>query len=194
MSMKEYKQQVKDIQKSSLYLIQVSDKIQALLSQFDVPPISFEHRVIHAKKNLKLIYLTSTQRIIIDEITKELAALVPFHDFVIRGFLWRAIRSWQHKNTQPIITVAQMDRRDQFRIGIEILDHLKFYLSRAMYIPDKVLKRRYINEVIRNISEFYEELLAAQAFLDDPDNEEIILDHEIETWLESNSALFPLER
>ena len=192
--MKEYKQQVKDIQKSSLHLIQASDKIQALLSQFSVPPISFEEQVRQAENDLNLIFLTSTQRMIIDELTKELAALVPFHDFVIRGFLWRAIRSWQHKNAQPIILVALMGKRDQFRIGIEILNQLKSYLNRAMYIPNKKLKRRFLNEIMRKICEFYEELLAAQAFLEDPNNEDILLDYEIETWLEDTKALFPLEK
>jgi hypothetical protein len=191
--MKEYKQQVKDIQKSSLHLIQASDKIQALLSQFDLPPISFEERVKQANEDLNLIFLTSTQRMIIDEVTKELTALVPFHDFVIRGFLWRSIRSWQHKNTQPIILVALMDRRDQFRVGIEILNQLNYYLSRAMYVPNKKVKRRFLNEIMRKICEFYEELLAAQAFLEDPNNVDILLDYEIETWLESNKALFSLE-
>ncbi|MFX1517384.1 MAG: hypothetical protein ACFFC6_13855 [Promethearchaeota archaeon] len=194
MNMREYKQQVKKIQKSSLNLIQASDKIQAILSQFNLPQISFQERVILANKNLNRIYLTSTQRMIIDEISKELAALVPFHDFVIRGFIWRAIRLWQNKNGLPIILVAKMDKLAQFKIGIEILDCIKLYLHRAMFIPDKQMKKKFINEVIREISEFYEEILAALAFLDDPNNEEILLDQEIETWLENNTDLFPIEK
>lgn len=192
--MREYKQQVRKIQKSSLDLIQASDKIQAILSQFNLPPMSFQDQVIQAQKDLNYIYLTSIQRTLIDEIVKELAALVPFHDFVIRGFLWRAIRLWQKKNGLPIILVAQMEKLDQFKIGIEILGYFKIYLNRAMYIPNIKMKKKFINEVLRKISEFYEELLAAQAFLEDPDNEEILLDHEIDTWLETNATLFHIEK
>ena len=177
MNIKEYKQQIKKIQNSSLDLIQASDKIQAILSQFNLPRISYEDRVIQAQKDLNHIYLTSIQRMIIDEISRELVSLVPFHDFVIRGFLWRTIRLWQHKNGLPIILVARMDRLAQFRIGIEILDFFKLYLYRTMFIPEIKMKKKFINEVIRKISEFYEELLTAQAFLEDPNNEEIILDH-----------------
>lgn len=194
MNIKEYKQQVKKIQNSSLNLIQASEKIQAILSQFNLPPTSYKDRVIRAQKDLNNIYLTSTQRMIIDEISRELASLVPFHDFVIRGFLWRAIRLWQRKNGLPIILVARMDRLAQFRIGIEILNYFKLYLNRAMFIPDLKIKKKFTNEVLRKISEYYEELLAALAFLKNPINEEILLDYEIEKWLQKNSSLFSLEK
>lgn len=192
--MREYKDQVRNIQKSSLKLILASNKIKGLISQFNLPPISFQEKTLLAEKDLNAIYLTPAQRKIIDEISREMAALVPLHDFIIRGFFWRAIRRWQHENTKPIILVARMDRVAQFRIGIDIFNYMKYYLSRAMYIPNKKLKKKFLNEVFRKISEYYEELLAAQTFLNDPDNEEILLDYEIESWLEDNAALFPLHK
>ncbi|UCG02867.1 MAG: hypothetical protein JSW11_02540 [Candidatus Heimdallarchaeota archaeon] len=194
MSMREYKDQVRNIRKSSLALILASNKIQRILSHFNLPPISYQEKVLRAKKNLNIIYLTSTQRGIIEEISKEMSSLLPFHDFVIRGFLWRSIRQWQRKHNQPIILVAGMDRVRQFRVGIEILNFTRQYLNRAMYVPNKKLKKRFLNDVFRKISEYYEELLAVRAFINDPDNEEILLDYEIETWLENNAALFPLKK
>lgn len=78
--MREYKQQVRNIQKSSLDLILASDKIQTFISQFNLPPIPFQERVLQARKDLNLIYLTPTQRKIIDEMSREMAGMLPLHD------------------------------------------------------------------------------------------------------------------
>ena len=188
--MKDYKQRVKKIQKTSLELILASREAQLALSQFKMPHMSFEERISQASKNLNFIYLTTNQRTIVYEIAKELAGMIPFGDFIIRGFLWRVIRQWQKKHNQPIALVSQMNRTEQFRIGIEILNNTRQLLSRAMFIPDKNLKKRFLDDIIRQTSEYYEELLSVQAFLNDPENEEILLDHEIETWLEENEPLF----
>ncbi len=188
--MKDYQQRVKKIQKTSLELILASREAQLALSQFKMPHVSFEERITQASENLNFIYLTTNQRTIIYEIAKEMAGMIPFGDFIIRGFLWRAIRLWQQKHNQPIALVSQMNRIKQFRVGIEILNYAKQHLSRAMYIPDKNLKKRFLDDIIRQTSEYYEELLSVQAFLNDPENEEILLDHEIDTWLEENDPLF----
>lgn len=188
--MKKYQQKVKNIQKKSLKLILASREIQLILSRFKIPPISFEERISHASENLNLIYLTTDQRTIVDEIAKEMARMIPFSDFIIRGFLWRAIRLWQQTHNQSIFLVSRKSRTEQFRVGIEILNYTRQYLSRAMYIPDRKLKKQFLDEIIRQTSEYYEELLSVQAFLNNPDNEEILLDYEIETWLKENEPLF----
>ncbi|MFX0207449.1 MAG: hypothetical protein ACFFDT_15780 [Candidatus Hodarchaeota archaeon] len=193
MSMKKYQHQVRNIQTKSLELILASRKMQEILLQFQLP-VSFEERISQAKENLNFIYLTPGQRKIADEITKEVAGMIPLSDFVIRGFLWRAIRQWQQTHKQPIALVSKMNRIAQFGVGIEILNSVRHFLSRAIYIPDKKLKRQYLDEIICKTSEYYEELLSVQAFLNNPDNEEILLDYEIETWLEENAALFPIEK
>jgi hypothetical protein len=188
--MKDYQQRVKKIQKTSLELILASREAQLALSQFKMPHVSFEKRIAKASENLNLIYLTNTQRTIVNEIAKEIAGMISFGDFIIRGFLWRAIRLWQKNHNQPIALVSQMNRTEQFRAGIEILNYTKQFLSRAMYIPDKNLKKRFLEDIMRKISEYYEELLSVQTFLNDPENEEILLDHEIQNWLEENESLF----
>ncbi|MFX1284106.1 MAG: hypothetical protein ACFFB5_10645 [Promethearchaeota archaeon] len=194
MGMKKYQQEVRKIQTKSLELFLASRKIKHIFSQFQMPPVSFEERISLAKENLNIIYLTPDQREIADEIAKEVASMMPLSDFVIRGFLWRAIRKWQQTYNQPIALVSKMNRTTQFRVGIEILNFFRFFLTRAIYIPNKKLKRQYLDEIIRKTSEYYEELLSVQAFLNNPDNEEILLDYDIETWLEENAALFPCEK
>ncbi len=104
--------------------------------------------------------------------------MTPFSDFIIRGFLLRAIREWQIVHNKPIVSASRMNRLEQLQIGIEILNHAKPLLSRASYIPDRKLKKQFIDEIMRVTSEYYEELLSVHSFFNNPDNHEQIIDFE----------------
>lgn len=166
------------IQKTTLNLLMVSKNLQFIPSKFKIPPISYDERIKQAEGNLNLIFLSPDQRIIVNEIAKEMAGMIPFSDFIIRGFLLRAIREWQIVHNKPIVSASRMNRSKQLQIGIEILNYAKPILSRASYIPDRKLKKQFIDEIIRVTSEYYEELLSVQAFFNNPDNHEQILDFE----------------
>ena len=166
------------IQKTTLNLLMTSRNLQFTLSKFKIPPIPYDDRTKQAEENLNLIFLTPDQRIIANDIAKEMAGMIPFSDFVIRGFLWRAIREWQIAHKKSIASASRMNRTEQLQIGIEILNYAKPLLSRASYIPDRKLKKQFIDEIMRVTSEYYEELLSVHSFFNNPDNHEQILDFE----------------
>ena len=189
--MEDYTKIVKKMREVSLELVLASRDTLHVLSQFKTPPTTFKEIILKASKDLDLIFLTDEQRTLYHEIAKEMASMVPFSDFVIRGFLWRAIKKWQKKHNKPIALVSRTNRTEQFKTGMEILKITQCIMSRAIYIPDKKLKRNFLIEITRRISEYYDELLSVQAFLNNSDNEEILLDYEIMTWLEENDTLVP---
>ncbi len=188
--MNDYKRMVKKMNEVSLELVLASRDTLHILSQFKMPPITSKERILQASKNLNFIFLTYEQQTLFSEIAKEMASMIPFSDYVIKGFLWRAIKMWQQKHNKPIAVVSQMNRTEQFRTGMEILTVTMELMKRAIFIPDKKLKRHFLDEITRRISEYYDELLSVQAFLNNSDNEEIMLDYDIISWLEENGSLF----
>ncbi len=190
MKMEDYNQMVKKVKEVSLELVLASRNTLQILSQFKTPPITLKERILKASKDLNLVFLTDEQRTLYHEIAKEMASMVPFSDYIIRGFLWRAIKKWQQKHNKPIAIVSQTNRTEQFKAGMEILNITIEFMNRAIYLSDKKLKRHFFAEFSRRISEYYDELLSVQAFLNNSDNEEILLEYEISTWLEENESLF----
>lgn len=146
----------------------------------------FKEKERLAKENLNEIYLTEDQRRIVNEISQELATLVPLNEFSLRGFILRSIKKWQLRHKLPIILASKMNRIEQINVGLEILGYLKEFLNRAIYIPNKELKKRFLNEIHRRMLELYEEILSVSAFLNDPMNQEYIINFEIDNWLEGN--------
>ncbi len=190
--MEDYNQMVKKMKEVSLELVLASRDTLQILSQFRTPPTTYKERILKASKDLNLVFLTDEQRTLYHEIAREMASMVPFSDYIIRGFLWRAIKKWQRKHNKPIAIVSQTNRTEQFRTGMDILNIAMEFMNRAIYMPDKKSKRHFLAEIIRRISDYYDELLSVQAFLNDSDNEEILLEYEISTWLEENESLFLL--
>jgi hypothetical protein len=79
---------------------------------------------------------------------------------------------------------------EQISVGLEILGYLRDYLNRTVYMPNKKLKKRFLDEIHRRMVELYEEILSAHFFVNDPVNQEYILDFEINNWLEGNHTEF----
>ncbi|MFX0185361.1 MAG: hypothetical protein ACFE95_19945 [Candidatus Hodarchaeota archaeon] len=189
MDLKKTQSRLEDMKETTLNIIIAAKNISDACSQLKLPPMPFKEKIRLAKENLSDIYLTEDQRKITDEIIKELAAIIPIHDFALRGFLWRSIKKWQLRYNLPIILISYMDRNEQISVGLEILGYLRDYLSRAIFIPDKKLKKRYLEEIYRRMADLYEELLSVCTFLNDPLNQEYILDFEIDNWIEGNHSL-----
>ncbi|MHA2226580.1 MAG: hypothetical protein ACXAC8_15325 [Candidatus Hodarchaeales archaeon] len=187
----DYKHRMDNIQEKSLNILISKEKITHNLSQIRIPNDSLQQKIDQARKDFNIILLTDHQKTLLNEILREMAGLLPFNVFVIRGFLLRAIRNWQILNNLVIAECIRMNRVDQFKVGIEILQLIRPYLNRALIMRDKRAKIQFIEEVIFQITEFYHELLSVQAFLNNPDNEEILLDLEIDVWLMENVDIFP---
>jgi hypothetical protein len=189
LDLKKTHSQLENMKETTLKLIIAAKNISEVCSQLKLPPMPLKKKIQLAKENLNEIYLTEDQRKIADEIVEELAAFVPLHDFVLRGFLWRSIKKWQLRYNQTIILVSFMNRNEQLNVGLEILSYLQNYLSRAMYIPDKMLKKQYLEEIYRRLVDLYEELLSVCTFLNDPVNQEYLIEFEIENWFQGNHSL-----
>ncbi|MFX0052654.1 MAG: hypothetical protein ACFE8U_15355 [Candidatus Hermodarchaeota archaeon] len=189
MDLKKTHSQLENMKKTVYKLIIAAKNISEVCSQLKLPPMPLEKKIQLAKENLNDIFLTEDQKKIAEEIIEELTAIVPLHDFVLKGFLWRSIKKWQLRYSQPIILVSFMNRNEQLNVGLEILSYLQNYLSRAMFIPDKNLKKQFLEEIYRRLVDLYEELLSVCTFLNDPANQEYILDFEIENWFQGNHSL-----
>jgi hypothetical protein len=163
LDLKDSQIRLENIKKTTLNIIIAARKLSVIFSQIKLPPTPLKEKIRLAKENLNEIYLTEYQRWIVNEIAEELAAIVPFNDFALRGFLLRSIKKWQ------------LRLRDQ--------------LNRAIFIPDKKLKKKFLDEIYRRMVELYEELISVCTFLNNPTNQEYIIDFEIENWIKGNHSL-----
>jgi len=189
LDLKDSQIRLENIKKTTLNIIIAARKLSVIFSQIKLPPTPLKEKIRLAKENLNEIYLTEYQRWIVNEIAEELAAIVPFNDFALRGFLLRSIKKWQLRYDQPIILVSYMSRYEQISVGLEILGYLRDQLNRAIFIPDKKLKKKFLDEIYRRIFELYEELISVCTFLNNPTNQEYIIDFEIENWIKGNHSL-----
>jgi hypothetical protein len=193
MKLKETKILIENLKNQTRSIIIAPNEISEICQQFKLPALSFDERIQIAWDNLDLIFLTDEQKAIITEIAQEMSSMTPFEDFVIRGFIYRAIKEWQLSNNRPILVMAKMNKTEQLKIGNDILKSVKNKLERAIFITDRKLKSNALDELFDKSYKLYEELLAALSVITNPVNEEAILELEIDNWLDENSVIFEEE-
>jgi hypothetical protein len=189
MEIKEHQERINNIKDITKKIIVSSNDLYDVCSQFNLPEFPIEKRIKLAKKDLKRLYLTKDLKLVINEIIEELTYIIPLEDFILKGVFWRAITQWQLKHSEPILVAMQKDRTEQFKIGIEILGYVRILLARSIFLPNKKQKKLFLDEVFRKSVELLEELLSVLDFLNNPDNQEYIIDFEINNWLEGNYTL-----
>ncbi len=170
-------------------IISSSRKIQNVCSQYNLPKLSLEKRIEIAEKDLNCVYLSSDLKLMINEIVEEIMPLIALEDFVIKGIFWRAIKRWQLNNQVPLLSTITCERSEQLRFGVEILDYVCILLGRSIFCPNKQKKRALLNEVKWKIVELFDELLSVMHFLNNPINQEYIIDFEICNWFDGNYSL-----
>ena len=161
-----YQQKIaKNISKSRIQIIDIMKSLQSCVengNHYKINPFSFEEIFELAKSDLNLIYLDTTQKMMLLDISREVCGIVPLHDFVIRGFILRAIVNWQMSYKQPIIVLTKMNRLERFKIGVGILNDAKNLISKGIYINTKKVKHLTICNMYQAMLDRYEELLSVQ--------------------------------
>ncbi len=159
-----YQQKIADhISKSRIQIIDLMKSLQSCVeisNHYKINPFSFEEIFELAKSDLNLIYLDTTQKMMLLDISREVCGIVPLHDFIIRGFIFRAIRNWQMSCKQPIIVLTKMNRLERFKIGVDILNDAKNLISKGIYINNKKVKQLTICNMYQTMLDRYEELLS----------------------------------
>ena len=179
MVISEHQKRMNAIKDATIQIITSSRKIQSVCAQFNFPELPLEKRIEIAEKDLNFVYLSSDLKLIIDEIVEEIMPMIALEDYVIKGIFWRAIKRWQLKNQVPLLSIITSERSEQLRFGAEILDYVCILLGRSIFCPNKKIKKALLNEVNWKIIELFEELLSVIHFLNDPLNQEYIIDFEI---------------
>ena len=152
-------------------------KMSEYLSEIKVT-LSFDEKLDIAYQDLDNIYLDESQKMMLRDISKEATAIVPLHDFIIRGFILRAIKHWQLTYQQPIMIFTQLNRFKRFKAGVEILSKAKDGISKAFYIPNKKVKHLLICEMFQVMIERYEELLSIQSLINNSDIQDYFINYE----------------
>ncbi|MHA2304844.1 MAG: hypothetical protein ACXACU_05570 [Candidatus Hodarchaeales archaeon] len=177
------------IKDASRKIIISSRNIQNAFAQFKLPERPLENLIEIAEKDLNFVYLSSDLKFMFDEIIEEIMPMIPLEDFIIKGIFWRAIKKWQIKYQMPILATINFNRSVQLRFGAEILNDVCILLNRSLISPNKQRKKALLNEINRKIIELYEELLSVMYFLNNPLNQEYIIDFEIYNWFDGNYSL-----
>lgn len=185
----EHQKRINAIKDASRRIIISSRKIQNVCSQFKLPERPLEKLIEIAEKDLNGVYLSSDLKLMINEIVEEIMSMIALEDYIIKGIFWRAIRRWQIKNQAPLLSTITSNRSEQLRFGVEILDYVCILLGRSIFCPNKQKKKALLNEINQKIVELYEELLSVMGFLNNPLNQEYIIDFEIYNWFDGNYSL-----
>lgn len=189
MVISEHNKRMNAIKDATNQIISSSRKVQNVCSQYNLPKLPLEKRIEMAEKDLNYVYLSSDLKLIINEIVEEIMPIIALEDYVIKGIFWRAIKKWQLKYQLPLLSIITSDRSEQLRFGVEILDYVCILLGRSIFCPNKRMKEALLKEVNWKIIELFEELLSVLHFLNNPQNQEYIIDFEISNWLDGNYSL-----
>lgn len=140
---------------------------------------SFEelYDILIARSNFKSVFLVPQQKRIFKEVSEEASVILPLHDFIIKGFIIRAIKNWQLTHNQPIIILTKKNLQERFKIGAKILREAIDRIGNAFYMSDKTMKRNLLNEAFHVMIERYEEQLSLERFIDNPDNQDCLMNY-----------------
>ena len=189
MGIKEHQQRIDTIKDITRNIIISTKELHKIYSMFDLPEIPVDERIKLAEGNLKTIYLSDDYKLVFNEIVEELTYLIPLEDFIIKGILWRAIKKWQIHNNEPFLSAMQNEPTVHLKVGVEILSNARHILSKSIFSRKPEEKKRFLDEVFRKSVELFEELISVMQFLNNPVNQEYIINFEINNWLKGNYSL-----
>jgi len=144
------------------------------LKWFKINEPSYDETYQKAKLNLNYIFMSKEQEVMLNEIVEEVCALVPFHDFVIRGFIKKGILNWQNNTRKPIFSLSRMNPLEKLQTMSNILMYMSTHICKAIYSPNRGWKEQLKSEVFRKAIECYEDCALGQnLFLNNPSLEDL---------------------
>ncbi|MHA2030874.1 MAG: hypothetical protein ACW99Q_15960 [Candidatus Kariarchaeaceae archaeon] len=152
-----HKKATKNLCYEAKVLVHHTNDLKQLLKSFKLN--IDQNTIVEKRMDLNLILPTARQKCILNELCRELTAILPFNDFIIRGFILRAIKSWQLDSNKPIAEIVNLTKQKQLIIWSEVLEYTIPNINLALRIPDKKLKELFLYDYFRIAIEFIEEFL-----------------------------------
>ena len=160
-----HKKATKDLCYEAKVLVHHTNALNQLLKSFKLN--IDQNIIVERRMDLTIILPTSRQKFILNELCRELTAILPFNDFIIRGFILRAIKSWQLDSNKSIAGIESLIRQEQMIIWSKVLEYTIPNINLALRIPDKKLKEIFLYDYFRIAIEFIEEFLIADGIFVD---------------------------
>ena len=150
------------------------NRLNEVLKWFKIDEPSYDETYQQAKLNLNYIFMSKEQEVMLNEIVEEVCALVPFHDYVISGFIKKGILNWQNNTRKPIFSLTRMNPLEKLQTMSNILMYMSTHICRAIYSPNKGWKEQLKSEIFRKAIECYEDYVMVQSlFLNNPSLEDL---------------------
>lgn len=155
-----------------------ANRLNQVLKWFKIQGPSYDEIYHQTKSDPNYVFLSKEQKSMLNEIVEEVCAMVPFHDFVVRGFIIRGIINWQNNTRKPIFSLSRMNPLEKLQTMSKILTYMSTHICNAIYSPNKGWKEQLKSEIFRKAIECYEEYATAQnLFLNNPILEDLDFNH-----------------
>jgi hypothetical protein len=157
-------------------LVLMINSLNECLKRYKLPELSYEESLQKANSNIHHIVFLPKQSFILKELSQEICSVLPFHDYVIQGFIKRGIKKWQTDNNQPFMTLTRMNPVERLQAISEILGYATTLMSRALYQPNRKLKEIIIRNAFNIAIDYYEELISVSNMHDNHAFEDVLVD------------------